>query len=204
MARQAGRVHGGDERWRWRRSGASSTQAPGGAADRADMHPLLQPLDGRRRSHGPDAFVLRRRHGGAKMVKVPILGSDQSWPRQCACPVVSVPSSSAIKQDDLRSEEFQGAAGAQPRGWLPRRTEGASSCCSQPADPGAGHDDDLVAGHPLVQFAVSESATSALASKSRRRRADMLRRASAALPARCTLARQGDTFATITLECTSV
>ena len=131
-------------------------------------------------------------------------GSDQSWPRQCACPVVSVPSSSAIKQDDLRSEEFQGAAGAQPRGWLPRRTEGASSCCSQPPDPGAGHDDDLVAGHPLVQFAVSESATSALASKSRRRRADMLRQASAALPARCTLARQGDTFATITLECTSV
>ena len=73
MARQAGRVHGGDERWRWRRSGASSTQAPGGAADRADMHPLLQPLDGRRRSHGPDAFVLRRRQGGAKMVEVPIL-----------------------------------------------------------------------------------------------------------------------------------
>ena len=33
--------------------------------------------------------------------------------------------------------------------------------------------DDLVAGHPLVQFAVSESATSALTSKSRRRRADM-------------------------------
>ena len=137
VARQARCVHGGDERWR--RSGASSTQAPGGAADRADMYPLLQPLHGRRRSYGPDAVVLRRGQGGAKMVEVPLLGADQYWPRQCPCPVVSVPSSPAIEQEDLRSQEFQDAAGAQPRGWLPRRPENPSSCCGQQTDHGASH-----------------------------------------------------------------
>ena len=44
--------------------------------------------------------------------------------------------------------------------------------------------------------AVSESATSALVTNSRPRRADTLRRASAVSPAR-----QGDAFATITPEC---
>ena len=52
--------------------------------------------------------------------------------------------------------------------------------------------------------AVSESATSVLVTKSRRRRADTLRRASAVSPARYTRARQGDAFATITPECTTV
>ena len=45
--------------------GDEVVQAPGGAEDHSNMRPLLQLLDGRRRSHGPDAIILWRRQGGA-------------------------------------------------------------------------------------------------------------------------------------------
>ena len=91
--------------------------------------------------------------GGAKMVEVPLLGSDQRWPRQCACPVVSGPSSSAINKRSfaLKSFKVQLVHNLVDGFHGERKTRLPAAVSELTLERII--DDDLVAGHPLVQFA---------------------------------------------------